>query len=143
MSLDSNTIIAIATSVYGAATLLLVFQLWRDRVQRENHFRANNDAQKLNELRSAFYEAWGYWEAYWRTVGSRSVTIDSSQVGRQFEALARLECQLRLNGYAAAANNLGFAIRTNLSDIHGELGAAGLTLGLFPAEYRRAQVAGL
>jgi hypothetical protein len=52
---------AIATAIYGLATLLLVIQIWRDRVQRERHYTEEGKQRKLIELRSAFYEAWGYW----------------------------------------------------------------------------------
>ncbi len=132
--LDSNLVTAIATSVYGAATLLLVIQLWRDRAQRERHFKNERDAKKLSDLHGAFYEAWGYWEGHqW---GRGSVQIDASQVGRQFESLVRLECQLRLNGHVAEANDLGLAIRTDLSAIKRPLERAGIALGLVPSEYR-------
>jgi hypothetical protein len=70
------------------------------------------------------------------------VSPEASQVGRQFEALARLECQLRLNGYKTEAGNLGFAIRTDMNDIHTELGRAGVALGLFSSEYRRVSARG-
>lgn len=76
------SVTALATCVYGGATLLLVVQIWRDRVQRERHFSGETDARKLNELQSAFYEAWGYWEGHWMSAGS--VKLDASQVGRQF-----------------------------------------------------------
>lgn len=57
MSIDPNIITAIATSVYGLATTFLVIQLWRDRAQRERHFRHDGETRRVNELRSAFYEA--------------------------------------------------------------------------------------
>jgi len=96
--MDSNSVATLvtagATAVYGIGTIFLVYQLWRDRVQRGRHFQADSDAQKLNELRRAFYEASGYW------LGSRWVAgsgdVDRAQAGREFEALVRLECQLRL-----------------------------------------------
>ena len=140
MSLDANSITAIATSVYGAATLALVIQLWRDRVQREKHFRTENDARKLAELRIAFYDAWGYWAAHVRALAG--LPLDPSQVGKQFEALIRLECQLRLNGYKAEAHNLGFATRESASDIEEQLGIVGVALGLLPTEYRRTNAVG-
>jgi len=128
-------ITAIATAVYGLATLLLVFQIWRDRVQRERHFREEADSRKINELRSAFYEAWGYWQGHIHRSGDS--VVDASQAGRQFEALTRLECQLRLNGYLSQANNLGLAVRTNLSGVVKPLAEAGIALELFPIGYSR------
>jgi hypothetical protein len=138
--MDANTVIATATSVYGAATLLLVFQIWRDRVQRERHYREEAATHKLNELRSAFYEACGFWEGGRRIAGVASV--DASQVGREFEALIRLECQLRLNDYKVEANNLGFVIRARFNDIRKELGKVGVALGLLPSEYREFTAVG-
>ncbi len=140
MAVDSNSVIAIATSVYGAATLLLVIQLWRDRVQREKHFKLENDARKLDALYSAFYEACGYWEGHRAAAGA--VKLDASQVGRQFEALIRLECQLRLNGYKAEANNLGYVVRADFEEIRSGLSAVGVALGLIPNEYRRVAAVG-
>ena len=134
MTVDSNAVTAIATSVYGAATLLLVGQIWRDRIQRERHFREESDNRKINELRSAFYEAWGYWQGYIHRSGD--IRTDASQAGRQFEALVRLECQLRLNGYKDQANDLGLALRRDLSGVIKPLGDAGIALGLLPTEYR-------
>jgi hypothetical protein len=133
MAVDANTVTAIATSVYGGATLLLVFQIWRDRVQREKHFREESDSHKINDLRSAFYEAWGYWQGYIHRSGD--IRTDASQAGRQFEALVRLECQLRLNGYKTQANDLGLALRRNLSNVIKPLEDAGIALGLLPTEY--------
>ena len=69
MDSNWNSVIAVATCVYGGATLLLVVQIWRDRVQREKHFKAEIDAGKLRELQTAFYEAWGYWQAHWMAGG--------------------------------------------------------------------------
>ena len=142
--MDSNSVAtpvtARATAVYGIGTVFLVYQLWRDRVQRSRHFQADNDAQKLNELRRVFYEASGYW------LGSRWVAgsghVDRAQAGREFEALVRLECQLRLNGYNAESNNLGFVIRTSFQGIEEELGRVGVALGLVPSEYRQASAVG-
>jgi hypothetical protein len=113
--MDSNSVAtlvtACATAVYGIGTIFLVYQLWRDRVQRDRHFQTDSDAQRLNELRRAFYEAYGYW------LGSRWVAgsgdVDRAQAGREFEALVRLECQLRVHGHSLEANNLGFVIRAN------------------------------
>jgi len=135
MTIDPNSITAIATSVYGAATLLLVIQIWRDRVQRERHRKADTEAHKLGELRSAFYEAWGFWMGHWGTVGSAQ--LDASQVGKQYEAVARLESQLRLNGYKTDADKLGFAVRADIHGIHLTIGEIGTALGLFAAEYRK------
>src|ERR1700736_877236 len=72
-----------------------------------------------------------------------SAIPDASQIGRQFEALARLEWLLRLNGYTAEANSHGLAIRTDINEIRKEVAAAGVALGLFLAEYRRVSTTGL
>jgi hypothetical protein len=69
---------AIATSVYGLATLLLVIQIWRDRIQRERHFREEANNRKLNELRSAFYEACGFWEGGRRIAGVADIDARAS-----------------------------------------------------------------
>jgi hypothetical protein len=135
MSIDAITVTAIATSVYGLATLLLVFQIWRDRVQRESHFREETANRKLNELRSAFYDAWGYWHGHKSRSGDS--IVDALQAGRVFEGFIRLECQLRLNGFKTEANNLGYTIRTNIQAVDMPLGEAGVALGLTPSEYRR------
>lgn len=140
MNIDSNFVIAIATSVYGLATFFLVVQLWRDRAQRERHFKADNDAKKLAELHSAFYEAWGFWLGHNWAQGS--VRPDAAQVGKQFEALTRLECQLRLNGYEAEAGNLGFAIRVDLAAIRDRVEDAGRALGLLAERYSSVVAAG-
>jgi hypothetical protein len=129
--MDANTVTAIATSVYGGATFLLVVQIWRDRVQREKHFREETANRKLSELHIAFYEAWGYWEGY----ESGPNKSDAAQASRVFEALIRLECLLRLNGFKKEAHNLGAAIRTNIHGVEGPLAQAGVALGLLPTEY--------
>jgi hypothetical protein len=127
-------ITAIATAVYGLATLLLWLENREDRKQRDKHFREEAETRRLNELRCAFYEAWGYWQGYIHRSGD--IRTDASQAGRQFEALVRLECQLRLNGYKDQANSLGLALRRDLSGISKPLGEAGVALGLLPNEYR-------
>ena len=140
MSAETAIVVtAISTAFYGLATFLLVIQIWRDRVQRERHFRDEAESLKLNELRSAFYDAWGYWRGHGfslRIKSSGSVE-DASQVGRVFEALIRLECQLRLNGFASQADDLGLVIRTDLSGVDRPLEAAGVALGLLPSDYGR------
>jgi hypothetical protein len=142
--MDSNSVATLvtasATAVYGIGTIFLVYQLWRDRVQRDRHFQAESNAQKLNELRRAFYEACGYWLASRWVAGSGDV--DRAQAGREFEALVRLECQLRINGHSLEANNLGFVIRANFQGIQEELGRVGVALGLVPSEYRQASAVG-
>jgi hypothetical protein len=142
--MDSNSIATLvtasATAIYGVGTVALVYQLWRDRVQRDRHFQAENNARRLNDLRSAFYEAWGFWEGGRRVAGSAE--IDAAQVGKEFEALIRLECQLRLNNYGAEANNLGFVIRADFGGIRDELSTVGVALGLLPTEYRQARALG-
>src|SRR5437016_3570203 len=110
MSFDTITVTAGATAVYGLATLLLWFENWKTRKQQDKHFREEADNRKLGELYSAFYEAWGYWRGHLSRSGNS--TVDATQAGRVFEALIRLECQLRLNGYATEAHNLGYAVRT-------------------------------
>jgi len=132
-------ITAIATSVYGLATFGLVIQIWWDRRQRERHFREEAENRKLNELRGAFYEAWGYWEG----LGHTPNKSDAAQAGKIFEATVRLECQLRLNGYKTEANNLGFAVRASLTQVGEQLSKVGVALGLFPPEYRQATAVGL
>jgi hypothetical protein len=129
---------AFSTAVYGLATLLLVIQIWRDRVQRERHFGDEAESRKLNELRSAFYDAWGYWRGH-RSRSGNSI-VDASQAGRVFESLIRLECQLRLNGLASQADDLGLAIRTEIHEVDGPLDAAGVALGVLPSGYRRAPI---
>ena len=125
---------AIATAVYGLATLMLVIQIWRDRTQRERHFREAANNQRLNELHSSFYEAWGYWQGHFHRSGG---PIDASQSGRLYEALTRLECQLRLNGFTSQAHDLGFVVRTNIGAVNAPLAEAGIALKLLPSEYRR------
>jgi hypothetical protein len=64
--------------------------------------------------------------------------MDGIEAGRVFEALIRLECQLRLNGYKTEANRLGFAIRTLLQNaIDKALSDAGIALELGQPEYFR------
>jgi len=53
MVIDWSEVSAIATGIYGGATLLLVVQIWRDRVQRDRHFDAEAARRKLDELRQA------------------------------------------------------------------------------------------
>jgi hypothetical protein len=78
--------------------------------------------------------AWGYWQGYIHRSGDPR--DGASQAGKQFEALVRLECQLRLNGYKSEANDLGLALRQNLDGIIKPLSDAGVALGLLPTEYR-------
>ena len=140
MSADAAIVVtAISTAVYGLATLLLVIQIWRDRVQREKHFRDEADNRKLNELRSAFYDAWGYWQGHRNRSGD--IRVDALQAGRVFEAFIRLECQLRLNGLASQAHDLGLVIRSEIQRVDEPLDAAGVALGLLPSDYRRAPAA--
>ena len=129
---------AIATAIYGGATLLLVVQIWRDRVQRDKHFSVEVNNRKLHELHNAFYEAWGYWEAH--THVSLENKGDVAQAGKLFVALIRLECQLRLNGYKSQADNVGVAIRANLHGVIEPLAEAGIAIGLFPPEFGQVKV---
>jgi hypothetical protein len=55
---------AFATLVYGAATLLLWYENRQDRLERQRRFNEESAARKLDELRRAFYEAWGYWNGH-------------------------------------------------------------------------------
>jgi hypothetical protein len=128
-------ITALSTLVYGVATWLLWRESREDRKQRQQQFIDDANRRRVSDLQSAFYEAWGYWEGHFMSVGS--VAIDASQVGRQFEALIRLECQLRLNGYNTEANDLGYAARTDFGEIRKQIGAVGVAIGLIPSQYRR------
>jgi hypothetical protein len=139
MVIDWVEISAIATVVYGAGTLLLVIQIWRDRVQRDRHFRKEVVHRKLDNLHSAFYDACGYWEGHKQRSGDS--VVDASQAGRVFEALTRLECQLRLNDYKKEAHDLGLAVRS-FSGVETQLGLVGVALGLFPPEYRSVRAVG-
>jgi hypothetical protein len=103
--LGNITRTAIATAVYGLATLLLWIEDREDRKQRDRHFREEADNRKLNDLRSAFYEAWGYWQGYY--MGSPETRADAAQMGRLYEAMTRCECQLRLTGYEAKQTTSG------------------------------------
>lgn len=138
MHLDPLWITAAATALYGFASTWLAFHIWRDRVQRERHFNNEMAERKLNDLRTAFYEASGYWRAHYY----EGVTRDSPQIGRQFEAITRLESQLWLNGYRKEANDLGLAIRTNFDDVIKVLGRVGVALNLTPSEYRDVKAMG-
>jgi hypothetical protein len=135
VTIDSGSVIAIATSLYGIATLLLVDQIRRDRAQRESHFGSENEVRKVNELRGAFYEAWGHWEG---RRGSNDAPISAAYLGELLESLIRLECQLRLNSYRHEANDLGFAIRANFHDVGAQLNKCGIALGLLSPEYRHS-----
>src|SRR5258707_15181107 len=88
---------ALATFVYGLETYGLWHETRQDRKQREKQFREEVAARKLAELHSAFYEAWGNWNGH--NVRSANSVVDSSQAGKVFEALIRLEGLLRLNGH--------------------------------------------
>jgi hypothetical protein len=132
--LDALWLTAIATTLYGGATFALVIQQWRDRVQREKHFREESESRKLDELHRAFFEAYGYWIGHYWAAGS--VPTDAAQVGRQFEAVTRLECQLRLNGYRKEAHDLGLATRTGFDKVREELAHVGVAIKLLPSDYR-------
>jgi len=126
---------AVATLIYGLATVLLWYENRQDRQQREKQFHAEARDRKRDELQNAFFEAWGYWRGQELTAGGSRV--DASQAGRVFEALFRLEGHLRLNGYSKEANELGISIRT-LEGVNKSLADVGVALGLVPSEYRRA-----
>jgi hypothetical protein len=140
MAIDPIAVTAIATSVYGAATFLLWWENRQDRQQRDRQFCLEADNRKLTELRSAFYDAWGYWQGHLHRSGDSRV--DALQAGTVFEAFIRLECQLRLNGFTNQAHNLGSIIRTNIHGVEGPLAEAGVALGLLPSEYRQVTAVG-
>ena len=133
MTIDPITVTAAATAVYGLATMLLWLENFLDRRARDRQFRQEADANKKRDLRNAYYEAWGYWNGH-QSRSPRSI-VDGTQGGKIFEALIRLECQLRLNGYADEAEGLGFAIRT-LEGVEHQLSVAGLALKLVVPGYR-------
>jgi hypothetical protein len=125
-------ITAIATLVYGFATLLLWLENREDRKHRDKHFREEAEARKRNELYRAFYDAWGYWKGHVnRSFDSRT---DALQAGAVFEAFIRFECQLRLNGFTNEANNLEETVREDLHAVMRPLRAAGIAIGLLPGE---------
>lgn len=130
---QTSILLAFATLLYGGAALLLWWENRRDRIHRQAHFEKEMADRKLVELHRAFYEAWGYWKGHANRPGETGV--DASQTGRIFEALIRLECQLRLNGYRKEANDFGFAVRT-MENVDERLSAVGLAIGLLPADYR-------
>jgi hypothetical protein len=139
MSIDAITVTAGATAVYGFATLLLWFENRQDRRARDKQYREESDTRKRAELYSAFYEAWGYWRG--QLSRSANSVVDAAQAGRVFEALIRLECQLRLNGYTTEAHNLGFAVRT-MEGIDQQLAAVGVALKPVAPEYRQVRAVG-
>jgi hypothetical protein len=142
-SIGSVTIIAkvtaAATLLYGISTFLLWVENKNDRKQRDRHFQDEKLSRRLSDLHSAFYDAWGYWEGHRRRSGDSRV--DSSQAGTVFEALIRLECQLRLNDYKKEAHDLGFAVR-KLEGVDQRLAETGVAIGLLPSEYRQAIAVG-
>jgi len=69
------------------------------------------------------------------TKTGRDTTLTLLQAGKVFEALTRLECQLRLNGYKDEARDLGFGVR-KLAGVAERLEQIGTKLGLFDSEYR-------
>jgi hypothetical protein len=140
MVIDWSEVSAIATVIYGGATLALVFQIWRDRVQRDRHFDADEARRKLDELRTAFYDACGYWLGHVHRGGDS--IVDAAQAGRVFEAVTRLEGQLRLNGYVDDSKDLGRTVRTNILGVDDQLEKIGVVLGLFATEYSQARAAG-
>jgi len=141
MIIDWTKISAIATVVYGGGTLLLVIQIWRDRVQRDKHFRETEDNRKLNDLRTAFYDAVGNWEGHKPENRSGDSLLDAAHASRVWESLTRLECQLRLNGYKKEANDLGFATRT-LEEVEKQLDQIGVALELFNPQYSKPSAVG-
>lgn len=125
---------AIATAIYGLATLLLWLENREDRKQRDRHFREEAESRQLNDLRSAFYEAWGYWQGYY--MGSPETRGDATQMGRLYEAMTRFECQLRMNAYDSQANDLGFTVRNDIHSTNKPLADAGIAIGMLPPHYK-------
>jgi hypothetical protein len=117
---------AVATLIYGLATVLLWYENRQDRQQREKQFHAEVASRKVEQLQNAFFEAWGYWNGL--SERSAQTPTDASQAGRILEALIRLECQLRLNGYKNEANELGISIRTH-QGVYKSLAHVGIALG--------------
>jgi hypothetical protein len=140
MVIDWSEVSSIATVIYGGATLLLVIQIWRDRVQRDRHFEAEAVGRKLDELRTSFFDACGYWLGHVHR-GGNSI-VDAAQAGKVFEALTRLEGQLRLNGYVSESQNLGRTVRTNILGVDDHLEKIGVVLGLRATEYSQARAVG-
>jgi hypothetical protein len=126
---------AVATFIYGLATVLLWYENRQDRQLREKQFHAESGDRKRGELQNAFFEAWGYWHGHQLRSGDSK--IDASQAGRVFEALIRLEGHLWLNGYSNEANRLGISIRT-LEGVDEGLSKVGVALELARSEYRRS-----
>lgn len=122
-----------ATLLYGLATFLLWWENRQDRKQRQKQFADEQANGKRAELYRAFYEAYGYW--YGQQVRSHDIGVDASQSGRIFEALIRLECQLRLNDYMKEANDFGFAVRA-LEGIDHQFTQVGVALGLVTSQYK-------
>ena len=134
MALENLTYVtAAATLIYGLATSLLWWENRQDRKQRQKQFSDEQAARKRAELNHAFYEAWGYWNGH--AYRSHEAHVDASQSGRLFEALIRLECQLRLNEYRKEANDFGWAVRT-LEGVDDQLSRVGVALGLITSDYR-------
>jgi hypothetical protein len=127
-------ITTVATLSYGLATFLLWWENRQDRKQRQKQFVDEQIARKRDELYRAFYEAHGYWNG--QAYRAPHSPMDSSQSGRLFETLIRLECQLRLNAYTKEANDFGFAVRM-LEGIDEQLSQVGMALGLITSEYRK------
>src|ERR1700733_12136348 len=126
-----------ATLIYGLATFLLWWENRKDRKQRQKQFDDERAHIKRAELYRAFYEAYGYWNGH--VYRSPDIGVDASQSGRLFEALIRLECQLKLNEYVKQANDLGFAVRT-LKGIDEQLSQVGIELGLVTPEYKSPEL---
>jgi hypothetical protein len=102
-------------------------------MQRQKQFTDEQANSKRAELYRAFYEAYGYW--YGQVFRSHNTEVDSTQSGRVFEALIRLECQLRLNDYIKEANDFGFAARAR-EGVADQLTQVGIALALITPEYR-------
>jgi hypothetical protein len=122
-----------ATLIYGLATFLLWWENRQDRTQRQKQFADEQANSRRAELYRAYYEAYGYW--YGSVHRSHQIGVDASQSARIFEALIRLECQLRLNDYVKEANDFGFATRAR-EGVDDQLTQVGVALGLITPEYR-------
>lgn len=132
--ITANGVLAFATLVYGGAATGLWLSSRHDRKQREEHFRKEQEDRKREKLYSAFYDAWGYWQGHLHRSGDSRT--DALQAGRVFEAMIRLECELRLNGFKKEAHNLGAKLRMDIHGIDQPLSEVGLALGILPETYR-------
>jgi hypothetical protein len=125
--ITANGVLALATSVYGAATTALVISGYRDRQQRHEHFRHEQEDKKLDALYAAFCDAWGRWHGLWHKSGGVQVTVSEAQ--NVNEALIRLQAQLRLNGHISLADEFQHSVQMN-NEVGTKLTKVGKAIGL-------------